>query len=392
MYKDPPIAWLQLRAQKPQSFAALVSIAFITILLFMQVGFRAAFLDALQEIPKRLQGDLYLMSASTLTLLFPQPFSQHRLYQIPAFEEVEAVVPIYFQETHIADPTGNQKFLYHVGVIGFPPIRSPLDIPAVNSQLHLLKEGEVFLFDERSRTDFQPIVREVAERGGMNIMVQPRGQKELNIIKVKGLFPLGISELRHASLLTSDSTFFQVFGGSREVINIGVIYLKPGSDLVGLQKTLNELLPDDVTIKNKQQILEDERFLFEFGMPLGVVFRVAMASSVLIGIVVLYQILFQLTSTYVRDYATLKALGFSHFMVMRIVIAQALMLGMVGFLLGVGGSFFLYDKMTDWMGMDLTMTNFIMAAVFVLVNLICLISAIFAVRKLREADPADMFG
>ncbi|MCP3678182.1 MAG: hypothetical protein GY721_11520, partial [Deltaproteobacteria bacterium] len=185
-----------------------------------------------------MQGDLYLMSASTLTLLFPQPFSQHRLYQIPAFEEVEAVVPIYFQETHIADPTGNQEFLYHVGVIGFPPIRSPLDIPAVNSQLHLLKEGGVFLFDERSRTDFQPIVREVAERGAMNIMVQPRGQKELNIVKVKGLFPLGISELRHASLLTSDSTFFQVFGGSREVINIGVIYLKPGSDIEGLQKTL----------------------------------------------------------------------------------------------------------------------------------------------------------
>ncbi len=388
--KDPPIAWLQLRAQKAQTFAAIASISFITVLIFMQIGFRAAFLDALFELPRKLQGDLFLFSTATTSVQLPTGFSQRRLYQVSAFEGVESVTPLYFQSSKVSKPVGKTGFSRGILVIGFPPIHNPLQIPEIDDNIQLLKEGGVFLFDRLSFSEFQPIIQEVAERGHKDILI--KGVLNMTRVSVKGLFPLGINKVWFGNMLTSDATFMDVFGRGREEINLGVIYLKPGGDPNRMQKELNEYLPADVTVRQKHEILGIELELFEFNTPLGTVFRFALGTAVLVGIIVLYQILFQLTSKYLREYATLKALGFSHGMLLSIVLTQAVTLAIIGYALGLGISYYSYDIMTEMTGMKHTMTNGVAAAVFALVNLISLISALLAIRKLREADPADLFG
>lgn len=391
-YHDPPIAFLQLRAQKPQTFAALASIAFITLLLFMMVGFRAAFLDAATELPRRLQGDLFLFNIATMTALIPAKFAQHRLYQISAFDEVERVMPLYLQLTDALDPTGNPEFLRRVLVIGFPLGQNPLAIPELNDKLPLLKEGGVFLFDRLSRSEYKPIIQEVTEHGRMNILI--RGGAGLTRITIKGLFSLGMNEGIYANLLTSDATFTDVLGSSRDDIHIGVIHLKSGVDLNEMQKKITKHLSSDaVVVRQKHEMLTKERELFEFKTPVGSVFRVGIGASVIIGIIVLYQILFQLISKSLREYATLKALGFSHGMLLSIVLNQAIILAVSGY---VSGWFitccFFYDYLTYVTNMKFGMTVTSAAAVFALVSFICLMSALFAIRKLKEADPADLFG
>ncbi|MCP4042667.1 MAG: FtsX-like permease family protein [Gammaproteobacteria bacterium] len=387
---EPPIAWLQLRAQKPQTLFAILTIAFITVMLFMQIGSRSAFLEALLEMPRKLKGDLFLVNASNVTILRPLGFSQRRLYQVPAFEEVESVMPLYLRGTQIPDPTGKPGFLTRILVVGFQIDHNPFDSDGIDDKLHLLGEGGVILIDELSRPKFRPIIREVVERGHTNITIQSAiGQVRASI---KGLFSIGANDVNYSHFLTSDETFMDIFGTHRQNIHVGVIHLKPGTDPVRLQKELAGILPSDVVVMQKHEVLAKEKNLFEFHTPLGVLFRIAMLVSILVGIMVVYQILFQITSKHLRDYSTLKALGFSHAMLMSIVLTKAMILAIPGYFLGLAVSFHLYEWMTKMIAIQFTMKPSTEISVFALVTLISLVSALLAIRKLREADPADLFG
>ena len=390
METELPIAWLQLRSQKPQTFMAIVAITFITVLLFMQIGSRSAFLDALLEMPRKLKGNLFLFHASTVTALRPIQFSQRRLYQVPAFAEVESIMPLYMNGTQSPKPTGKSGFLTRILLIGFPVTHNPFDIDEIDDKLSLLREGGVILLDERSRPEFKPIIQEVAGRGYSNISV--RTGARMAKVSIKGLFPLGVNSVNYSHMLTSDATFMDIFGTKRKDIHIGVIHLKPGADQDRVQKLLSEYLPSDVVVRQKHEVLAKEKDLFEFETPLGMLFRVAMGTSILVGIIVVYQILFQITSKYLRDYSTLKALGFSHGMLVSIVITEAITLVVPGYALGLAISFYLYDWMTELIAIQYIMKISTGIAVFAMVTLISLISALLAIRKLREADPADLFG
>ena len=142
----------------------------------------------------------------------------------------------------------------------------------------------------------------------------------------------------------------------------------------------------------KHELLSREKELFEFGTPLGMLFRIAIVVSVACGVIVVYQILFQITSKYLREYSTLKAIGFSHGMLVSIVLTEAMILAATGYALGLAISFSLFDWMSELILIPYIMKMSTMVVVFALVIFISQISALLAIRKLREADPADLFG
>jgi len=387
---DLPIAWLQLRAQKPQALWAIASITFITVLLFIQIGTRSAFIDGVFEMPRKLKGDLFMFNASTVTALRPAQFSQRQLYQTLAFTEVDSIMPLYMQGTQIPSPTGGPGYLTRVLVIGFPLSRNPFDIRGLDNKLHLLGEGGVLLMDERSRPEFKPIIREVAKHGRRKISL--RSSRNQVMTSINGLFSLGVNDANYSHLLTSDATFMDIFGTNRKDINMGVIHLKPGADVDRVQKLLSEYLPSDVVVRKKREVLAKEKELFEFKTPVGMVFRFAMVAAVAVGVIVVYQLLFQITSKYLREYSTLKALGYSHGMLVSIVLMQAMTLAVTGYALGFVISFSLYGWLTERVAIPYEMKILTGLSVFTLIFFISLISALLAIRKLRELDPAELFG
>jgi len=172
MIMEFPIAWLQLRSQKLQTFWAIATITFITVLLFMQIGSRIAFLDAVFLMPKKLKGDLFMFNASTVTALRPDKFSQRRLFQVQAFNEVESVIPLYFQGTQIPKPTGEPGFLTRVLVIGTPINYNPFKINEIEDKLSMLGEENVLLIDKRSRPEFRSIIKELDENENSKVSLR----------------------------------------------------------------------------------------------------------------------------------------------------------------------------------------------------------------------------
>lgn len=90
-----PLSWLQLSHEKSRLLIALAGIGFADMLMFIQLGFKAALFDSSVTFHKALRGDIFLMSPQSDALGFTKTFSERRLYESLAVEQVESVVPIY---------------------------------------------------------------------------------------------------------------------------------------------------------------------------------------------------------------------------------------------------------------------------------------------------------
>ncbi|MGB0696613.1 MAG: ABC transporter permease DevC [Rhodospirillaceae bacterium] len=388
--RKTPIPWLQLKYQRAQTIAAVLGIAFTTILLFMQIGFRSSFLNTLTDLPSAIRADIFLMNASTVSVLKPSSFSQHRLFQTLAIDGVESIKPLYWAGLLMRDPEGNPDYLRNIVTLGFSPANSPIAVPGVDNNIELLKRADVFLMDDKSRPEFNPIIEQVAQ--GVRYDIEVRAGANQQRIYIENLFSIGANTTANTHLFTSDVTFWDIFNRDRNRIDVGLITLKEGADPEQVRQAIEDYLPGDVRVLTKSQLLSGERSHYEFNTPIGVIFRFGLFGAIAVGIIILYQILFQIISKYIKDYATLKAIGFSDLKLKFIVLSAAILLAVLGFVPGVMLSWGMYQYISASASLKFEMSPGIVLFVFTTICFICLVSAILAVRKLRDADPADLFG
>lgn len=116
-----------------------------------------------------------------------------------------------------------------------------------------------------------------------------------------------------------------------------------------------------------------------------------MMVTILISIFILYQILYVKIANNLGNYATLKAIGFSHISLVMIVIQESLILGIAGYIPGVIVSTLAFAYLADATKLLIQMEPLTAAMIFGLICLICLLSAVISLIKLQEADPIEIF-
>ena len=155
MILNIPLAWLQLAKQKVRFFVALAGIAFISVLMFMQIGFQDALYASATQVHKHLRGDLFLISSQYKSLTSTQSFPRSRLYQILGFNGIESVEPLYVQFAKLKNPLNGRK--YPIYVLGFDPVKSIFRLPEIDQDFQLLKIPDQVFFDRAARPEFGPI-------------------------------------------------------------------------------------------------------------------------------------------------------------------------------------------------------------------------------------------
>jgi putative ABC transport system permease protein len=91
------------------------------------------------------------------------------------------------------------------------------------------------------------------------------------------------------------------------------------------------------------------------------------------------------------EFATLKAMGYGVMYFIGLIVMEAVLLSIVGFVPGVLASTGLYALLAGATGLLLKMTLSSMALVLALTLTMCIVSGVLAVRKLLTADPATLF-
>jgi putative ABC transport system permease protein len=387
-----PLAWLQLAQQKVRFVVAVSGIAFIVLLMFIQLGFQDALYSSATALHQNLRGDLFLVSSQYKSLTSSQSFSRNRLYQTLGFDGVESVNPIYLQFAKLKNPETGEK--YSIYVIGFDPGKSVFNIPEVAENLDRLKIPDIVLFDRLSRPEFGPIAAQFdSGNSEQTIEIFPFDALIGYRVRVGGLFSLGPSFGVDGNLIVSDSTFLKINPITRpaEMIDIGVISLNPGADPDTVMRNLAAILPKDVQVFTRQGFIDFEKQYWAVRTPIGFILNLMLTMASVVGVVIVYQILYSNIATQFVAYATLKAIGYANTYLLNVVFQQAIILALLSYIPGFLSSIIIYAFAMEATKLPIMMT--VNNAVIVLVSavLICITSGSLAINKLRSADPADIF-
>ena len=380
------LAWRQLRSEKARLASAIAGVLFACVLVFMQLGFRGALFESATNLIGAMRGDLFLMHPLTTASFRPEPLPRVRAQQALALPEVERAVPVYLAQASWRNPVDGSRRA--VQLIGVDTAAGVLEFPGLDAALvEALKRADTVAFDVRSRPEFGPVGRLLAERGG-TIEVEI-GQRRM---EVAGLVEIGPSFGADGNVVLSEVNFRRVVK-ERQVaaVDLVAIKLRPGADIAETQTRLRALLPPDVTVMTQAELRAHERRYWEEATPIGFIFAFGSAMGLVVGMVIVYQILFSDIAGHLKEYATLKAMGYSGFYLGRVVLGAALILAVAGFIPGLLLSFVMYDFVGSATFLPLRLDFQLGASVFLMIFAMCAIAGLLAVRKLRDANPADMF-
>ena len=382
-----PLAWAQLTREKMRLVIALAGIGFADLLMFMQFGFRDALFESSVSFHAKLKGDIFITSTQSTALIAMKSFPQRRLYQALSFNGVTAISPVYLGFGLWKNPDPNQRKTRQLMVIGFDPTHPIFDMPEIQNNLDKIKISDVVLFDQASRPEFGPVVEYFKQGKPVETEVDNRR------VAVEGLFTLGASFGADGNIVTSDLNFLRIFATRRTkgLIDIGIVHLQPGTDVKAVVEKMRATLPSDVRIASKEEFVAFERKYWEEGTAIGFIFTLGAAMGFIVGIVIVYQILYTDVTDHLPEYATLKAMGYKDFYFLIVVFQEALILAILGYLPGFGVSVLLYNLGRSATSLPMYMTVGKAVTVFVMTVVMCSVSGAVAVRKLQAADPADIF-
>ncbi|MBD0303106.1 MAG: FtsX-like permease family protein [Tolypothrix sp. T3-bin4] len=379
-----PLAWLQLSREKMRLFVALAGIGFADILMFMQLGFRDALFDSAVTLHKNLQGDIFLISPQSTAIIAMKSFPSRRLYQTLGFNGVKSVSSVYIDFGLWKNPENRQT--RSILVLGFNPADSVLDLPQVKDNLEAIKLSDVVLFDDASRPEFGPIAQEFKQ--GKDITTEVASRR----IRVGGLFTLGASFGADGNMITSDLNFLRLFTKRQEgLIDIGIVKLQPETNVDEVIKNLKQRLPKDVKIFSKEEFIAFEKNYWQTGTAIGFIFALGTTMGIIVGIVIVYQILYTDVTDHLPEYATLKAMGYKNGYLLMVVFQEAIILSILGYFPGFALATGLYTLTRSATNLPMIMTLSRAMIVLILTIIMCGVSGAIAVRKLQAADPADIF-
>jgi putative ABC transport system permease protein len=363
---------------------ALTGIAFAVILIMMQIGFRSALIESAVRYHERFRYDVALFSHDSQFIVRPQSFSDRRLYQALAVDGVRSVSPVYIYQSVWKNPDTHGS--HSIFTVGVDPEEDVLDAPGVAEGRSAIRRRDVVLFDAESRPEHGPIAARFA--AGEPVVAEVNDRR----IEIGGLFRMGTSFGIDAGILTSSSNFLRLFPSrSRHQIDLGLIQIDDGVEPSVVRDRVRALVPDDVLVMTRADFVARETAYWNSATPIGYVFAFGAIMGFVVGAIIVYQILFADVSEHLREYATLRALGYSNRHISGLVVQQALILALLGFVPGVLVSWQLYQVTQTATRIPMTLSPERMVTVLALTIAMCVLSGVFALRRVRTLDPAEVF-
>ena len=172
---------------------------------------------------------------------------------------------------------------------------------------------------------------------------------------------------------------------------MGVISLTDGVDPDQVTLELQAKLPEDVVVLTVEQFIEKEKIYWQQTTAVGFIFQTGAAVGFLIGMYIVYQILYTDVSDHIPDYALLKAKGYQKSYFWGVLVQEVLILSLASYIPGFLLSTALYKIVNSGTKLPVFMTHERAILVLILTFLMCLFSGFLVTRKLEESDPADLF-
>jgi putative ABC transport system permease protein len=397
---EAPLSWSQISHQKVRMVVATTGVCFANILMFTQLGLQAMLTEGTTLLHENLSSDLILFSTFSPTLQFGITFPRAYLLQAASVRGIATANPLYISSANWVNPKEFSKpkvtdqkpaetinldelFGNQVRILAFNPSQPVLNMPEVTQQLDRLSAPDAVLFDRLG----QPSLGELPTLlNGKSEVKTIMGNRRTYAV---GLFSMGSTLFEKGNVIMSDWNYGER-GNDLNNVTIGVLTLEPGADLAVVKAQLRASLPSEVGIFTREEFIEREQ-QYQASEPNGIILKFGTIVGFVVGIIIVYQVLYADINDHLSEYATLKAMGYGDRMLLFVILQEGIILAVLGFIPGFFASIGIYQLLTVLTRIPLAMKMTVAIQVFILTLVMCGVSGIIASGRLRSADPADVF-
>ena len=379
-----PLALRNLLANKKRLLRSSAGIGFAVLLMLVQLGFERGFFDASLATVRQFDGDLFIMNADKYRVATRDPFPAGDLASARNVAGVLSVSPLYaaWQEFFWQPPGEDQPYL--VQAFAFDPDHPAFLLPEVKAASAGLKAADAVLVDRRAR--------------GFLGMAGGAGDAKLNghTVHIVGSFALGPDFMTDGTVMMSAATYARLLPGrggaaAAAPVEFGVVAARPGADLAVVERALQAALPAGLRVLTKAQLIEFERRFEADLSSAGPIFWLGTVVGFVVGLLISYQIIYTDLSDQLPQYATLKGMGYTNSYLVRVVLGQAALSALAGYVPAWLLCLVVYRAIGALALLPLHMTLSLTLISFALTLGMCLLSASLAIRRVIAADPAEIF-
>lgn len=209
-------------------------------------------------------------------------------------------------------------------------------------------------------------------------------------VKVRALTHRIRSFTQSPYVFTTLSRARSLMGADHDRASFFLVQLEPGADPQAVRADLAQRLDGGSEVMTKAEFRDRSlrQWLFRTGAGLALIGGALL--GILVGTVIVAQTLYSSTKDHLNEFATLRALGSSSGYIYQVILAQAGMSALIGYILGMVIALgILYISHNT--PLPLVMTPALAAALFGLTLFMSGISAISAIIKVTKIDPATVF-
>ncbi len=371
----PPLAQRNLFHDKVRLTVTLTGIVFSVVLIVVQLGLFIGFTTATSNLIDHSGADLWITSKNVPYVEQGVAFSERKLNQVRAVEGVADAQKIIARWTQWKRHDGGQDSVQIVGINVDDRLERPWNV--VEGRVEDLKSPDAVILDELYKQKLGVTrVGEVFDVGGHRA-------------RVVG-FTRGIRSFTTSPYVFTTFKNAQNYTGLREDQTMFILVkLAPGADLQRVRRELLEHVTD-VEVFTTAQFSRMTTFYWMFTTGAGVAVLIAAALGLVVGFVVVAQTIYATTVDHIREFGTLKAMGAPNRYVYKVIMKQAAISAVIGYVLGMIVSAFVVNASQKG-GAAILMPTSMAVGMFFLTLTMCVGAALVSINKVTRIDPAMVF-
>lgn len=357
-----------------KSLGTLVGVLVSVFLMLQQLSLLNGILGRVSAFADATDVDVWIASAATESTDATDSVPASRVQAAAGTKGVAWAEPVVQGIGRVTRPDGVREF---VKVLGVRPPRYaglPRTLSAGTSASGLRARARVFM-NGNDRATFA-----AAEPGDR---VEVNG----NAIIVAGFFEGMDPHSPYYYLYANIDDARGMTGFPQDRVTYVAVGLQPGASADDVKQRLAARLPD-VTVLSRQGLHDAEIHYFLARNPVGIVFGMGTTIAAVIGGAIVAVTLYSTVIDRTRDYGMLKAIGARRRDLFQLLLLQAWLFAIVGYLIGAGAFFLVRHAVPS---LPMKVTPVMLAGVAAAALLSCSLASLAAIRRVLTLDAAVVF-
>jgi putative ABC transport system permease protein len=381
------VALRMLVGDRAKYLGIIVGVTFASLLITQQLAiFTGLMTRTFGAISDLGQPAVWVMDPKVQFIDDIKPMQSTQLYRVRGVEGVEWAVPLYkgLLKARLSNGTFQTVNLFGLDdatLIGGPPTM-------VEGTIEDLRRSESVIVDEVGANG--KLARPPSVPGGKPEPLHIGDTLELNDHRatVVGICRVQRTFQSQPVVYTTYSRATLYAPRERKLLSFVLVGCKPGEDPRLVCDRIRRTTGLAAETKEEFQWQTVGYFMKYTGIPVN--FGIAVALGFLVGTIIAGQTFHNFTLDNLKQFGTLKAMGASTGTLLRMIVLQALLVGAIGYGIGVGLASIL-GLMTKNSELAFRLPWQILAISATAVLLICALSALLAMRKVIRLEPAIVF-